>query len=41
MEAYLIDEGVDGADAGPAVGERLTGMDLLALVHEASGRQGQ
>ncbi len=34
-EAFLIDEGVDGAELDLAGGERRTGADLLALVREA------
>jgi DNA gyrase subunit B len=37
LEAYLIDEGVDGATLDLASGERLTGHDLLALVTTARG----
>ncbi|WP_374575117.1 DNA topoisomerase (ATP-hydrolyzing) subunit B [Phenylobacterium sp.] len=36
-EAYLIDEGVDGATLDLASGERLTGQDLLELVQTARG----
>ncbi|MDP1630165.1 MAG: DNA topoisomerase (ATP-hydrolyzing) subunit B [Caulobacter sp.] len=31
-EAFLIDEGVDGAELDLSTGERMTGQDLLALV---------
>jgi DNA gyrase subunit B len=37
LEAYLIDEGVDGATLDLASGERLTGADLLSLVQTARG----
>ena len=33
LEAYLVDEGVDGATLDLASGERLTGQDLLALIN--------
>ncbi|HYG25984.1 MAG TPA: DNA topoisomerase (ATP-hydrolyzing) subunit B [Caulobacteraceae bacterium] len=36
-EAFLIDEGVDGAELDLSSGERLTGRDLLALVTSARG----
>jgi len=36
-EAYLIDEGVDGATLDLASGERLTGPDLLDLVQTSRG----
>jgi DNA gyrase subunit B len=35
MEAFLVDEGVDGAELDLADGARLTGRDLEALVKEA------
>jgi DNA gyrase subunit B len=35
LEAYLVDEGVDGATLDLASGERLVGQDLLALVNSA------
>ena len=35
MEAFLIDEGVDGAVLELSSGERLAGNDLLALVHSS------
>ena len=35
MDSYLIEEGSSEADAGPANGERRTGLDLQALVREA------
>ena len=37
LEAYLMDEGVDGAVLDLASGERLVGADLLALVQAARG----
>jgi DNA gyrase subunit B len=37
LEAYLIDEGADGAVLDLSSGERLTGADLLALVQTARG----
>jgi DNA gyrase subunit B len=37
LEAFLIDEGVDGATLDLASGERLSGRDLLALVQQAQG----
>jgi DNA gyrase subunit B len=37
LEAYLVDEGVDGATLDLPSGERLTGADLLALVTAARG----
>ena len=37
LEAYLMDEGVDGATLDLASGERLLGADLLALVQAARG----
>ncbi|HVI31582.1 DNA topoisomerase (ATP-hydrolyzing) subunit B [Phenylobacterium sp.] len=37
LEAYLIDEGVEGATLDLASGERLTGKDLLALVTTSRG----
>ncbi|ODT64082.1 MAG: DNA gyrase subunit B [Phenylobacterium sp. SCN 69-14] len=37
LEAYLMDEGVDGAILDLASGERLVGADLLALVQAARG----
>jgi DNA gyrase subunit B len=37
LEAYLIDEGVEGAALDLATGERLIGADLLALVQSARG----
>ena len=36
MEAFLVDEGVDGAQLDLANGERLIGADLRALVVSAS-----
>src|SRR5690606_18682711 len=35
MDAYLIEEGTDGAELDLSSGERRTGMDLQALVREA------
>jgi DNA gyrase subunit B len=35
MEAFLVEEGVDGAELDLANGERLTGQDLAALVQQA------
>ncbi|AYV45157.1 DNA topoisomerase (ATP-hydrolyzing) subunit B [Caulobacter flavus] len=35
MDAFLVDEGVDGAELDLASGERLIGQDLLALVQLA------
>ena len=35
MDAFLVDEGVDGAELDLASGERMTGQDLLALVQTA------
>ncbi|WP_201723007.1 DNA topoisomerase (ATP-hydrolyzing) subunit B [Caulobacter sp. X] len=35
MDAFLVDEGVDGAELDLASGERLIGQDLLALVQTA------
>ena len=32
MDAFLVDEGVDGAELDLSSGERMTGQDLLALV---------
>jgi DNA gyrase subunit B len=37
LEAYLIDEGVEGAALDLASGERMIGADLLALVQRARG----
>ena len=37
MDAYLIEEGSDGAELDFPSGERRTGMDLQALVREAKG----
>jgi len=37
LEAYLIDEGTEGAHLDLASGERLTGKDLLTLVQTARG----
>ncbi|WP_304188453.1 DNA gyrase subunit B, partial [Phenylobacterium aquaticum] len=37
LETYLIDEGIEGATLDLSSGERLTGQDLLALVHQARG----
>ena len=41
MEAFLVDEGLDGAELDLADGERRTGRDLEALVTAAAQRQGQ
>ncbi|WP_374275100.1 DNA topoisomerase (ATP-hydrolyzing) subunit B [Brevundimonas sp.] len=35
MDAFLIEEGTDGSELDLATGERLTGLDLQALVKEA------
>jgi DNA gyrase subunit B len=37
LDAYLVDEGVDGATLDLASGERLAGQDLLELVQAARG----
>jgi DNA gyrase subunit B len=37
LEAYLVDEGLDGAHLDLASGERLMGADLLGLVQTARG----
>jgi DNA gyrase subunit B len=37
LEAFLMDEGVDGATLDLASGERLSGRDLLALVQQSQG----
>ncbi|MCI3134768.1 DNA topoisomerase (ATP-hydrolyzing) subunit B [Phenylobacterium aquaticum] len=37
LETYLIDEGIEGATLDLSSGERLTGQDLLGLVHQARG----
>ncbi|MFZ5668267.1 MAG: DNA topoisomerase (ATP-hydrolyzing) subunit B [Pseudomonadota bacterium] len=37
MEAFLVEEGVDGAELDLAGGERMTGADLLALVQACRG----
>jgi DNA gyrase subunit B len=37
LEAYLVDEGTDGAFLELASGERLTGQDLVALVQTSRG----
>ncbi|WP_035018262.1 DNA topoisomerase (ATP-hydrolyzing) subunit B [Caulobacter sp. UNC358MFTsu5.1] len=40
MDAFLVDEGVDGAELDLAGGERRTGADLLALVQLARQAKG-
>ena len=40
MDAFLVDEGVDGAELDLASGERLIGQDLLALVQIARSAKG-
>jgi DNA gyrase subunit B len=40
MDAFLVDEGVDGAELDLASGERMTGQDLLALVQTARSAKG-
>ena len=35
MEAFLVEEGVDGAELDLSTGERLTGADLAAMVQQA------
>jgi DNA gyrase subunit B len=40
MDAFLVDEGVDGAELDLASGERLIGQDLLALVQLARSAKG-
>jgi DNA gyrase subunit B len=40
MDAFLVDEGVDGAELDLASGERLIGQDLLALVQTARSAKG-
>ena len=35
MEAFLVDEGLDGAELDLSSGERMTGRDLAELVHTA------
>ncbi len=41
MDAYLIEEGVDGAELDLALGERRTGRDLETLVREAKAFRAQ
>ena len=40
MDAFLVDEGVDGAELDLASGERMTGQDLLALVQLCRSAKG-
>ncbi len=40
MDAFLVDEGVDGAELDLVSGERLIGQDLLALVQLARSAKG-
>ena len=40
MDAFLVDEGVDGAELDLASGERLIGQDLLALVQSCRSAKG-
>jgi len=40
MDAFLVDEGVDGAELDLASGERLIGQDLLALVQACRSAKG-
>lgn len=40
MDAFLVDEGVDGAELDLASGERLIGQDLLALVQTCRSAKG-
>jgi len=40
MDAFLVDEGVDGAELDLASGERMTGQDLLALVQSCRSAKG-
>lgn len=40
MDAFLVDEGVDGAELDLSSGERMTGQDLLALVQSARSAKG-
>ncbi len=40
MDAFLVDEGVDGAELDLASGERMTGQDLLALVQTCRSAKG-
>ncbi|PZR34683.1 MAG: DNA topoisomerase (ATP-hydrolyzing) subunit B [Caulobacter segnis] len=40
MDAFLVDEGVDGAELDLATGERLIGQDLLALVQTCRSAKG-
>ena len=40
MDAFLVDEGVDGAELDLASGERMTGQDLLALVQNCRSAKG-
>jgi DNA gyrase subunit B len=40
LEAYLVDEGLDGATLDLASGERLAGRDLLTLVNAARAAKG-
>ncbi|MEH0197592.1 DNA topoisomerase (ATP-hydrolyzing) subunit B [Caulobacter sp. CCNWLY153] len=40
MDAFLVDEGVDGAELDLGSGERLIGQDLLALVQLARSAKG-
>ncbi|KSB89039.1 DNA gyrase subunit B [Caulobacter vibrioides] len=40
MDAFLVDEGVDGAELDLSSGERLIGQDLLALVQLARSAKG-
>jgi DNA gyrase subunit B len=40
MDAFLVDEGVDGAELDLSSGERMTGQDLLALVQLCRSAKG-
>jgi len=40
MDAFLVDEGVDGAELDLASGERLIGQDLLSLVQSCRSAKG-
>nr|WP_295113145.1 DNA topoisomerase (ATP-hydrolyzing) subunit B [uncultured Caulobacter sp.] len=40
MDAFLVDEGVDGAELDLSSGERMTGQDLLALVQMCRSAKG-
>ncbi|WP_454713686.1 DNA topoisomerase (ATP-hydrolyzing) subunit B [Caulobacter segnis] len=40
MDAFLVDEGVDGAELDLVSGERMTGQDLLALVQLCRSAKG-